>query len=190
MHLYLIIFSFLTLVTSSRDVIAQPKFFSLYTNLSGNTCRKFIDDKVTGAYTLDCPGIQGFRLHVLTDDERSSVNVVMPDKRIHPLDYWEVVTPGFSKLGKKAEWRAARVGRKIIPVAIIVRIDTLDQRDPERPRRAPILAVARIFQDTACVTKTIDANTPSANEQARRFADDEHLPCLSRESVSKPLTKG
>jgi hypothetical protein len=177
---YMIFLSFSALFASSTNAAGQQPPASVYTNLSGSACTKVVDDVVTGAYTLDCPGIRGFRLQVLQDDERSSVNVVTPDKRVLPLDYWDVVTHGFSTLGKKAEWRITKTGRQITPIAVIVRVNALDHSDPERPRRVPILAVAKVSNESACVTQTIDANASNANEQARGFADDEHLPCLPR----------
>lgn len=54
-----------------------------------------------------CGGVGKFKLHVLDDDERSSVSVVAPDGEIFPLEYWEVVTHSFSSLGAGAEWRVA-----------------------------------------------------------------------------------
>lgn len=190
MRTYLRFMAFVLLATSGARAVAQSNLVSVYTPLSGKACTRHADDESTGAYTLDCPGIGGFRLRVLQDDERSSVNVITPDKRVLPLDYWNVVTRGFSTLGNKAEWRIARSGNQTAPVAVIVRVNALDQSDPEHPKRVPMLAVARIFRDAACVTRTIDANAPNAKEQARRFADDEHLACLPRDSKLNPLKKG
>jgi hypothetical protein len=190
MHIHLNFLAFAVLLATGSNAVAQRSHASIYTNLSGTACSKHVDDASTNAYTLDCPGIQGFRLQVLQDDERSSINIVTPDKQILPLDYWEVVTHGFSTLGTKAEWRVAKAGREAIPVAVIVRINALDQTDSEHPIRIPVLAIAKVSPDSACVTRTIDANAPNANEQARRFADNEHLPCLPRESEMKPPMKG
>lgn len=178
MRPYLMILPVLVALTSNAS--AQTKLVSMYTSLSGNTCSEFVDDEATGASTLECSGIHDFRLQVLMDDERSSINVVTPHKQVLPLHYRDVVTRGFSTVGKKAEWRVSKEGRKIIPVALIVRVDTLDQSNPGPPKRVPMLAIARISDETACVTRIIGADTRNARQQARRFADNEHLPCLPR----------
>lgn len=178
-----------TLLTAS-GTDAQQSMVSIYTDVSGKACTKHIDDESTGAYTLGCTGIQGFRLHVLEDDERSSVTVITPDKRVLPLNYWDVATRGFSTLAPKVEWRIAKVGGQAIPVAIIVRVNTLDQSDPGHPKRVPLLVVAKISRDTTCVTRVVDALAPKANQEARRLSDDPHLSCLPAETATTTPTKG
>jgi hypothetical protein len=150
---------------------------SVYTKLEGKSCKKTIDDKTTGAYTLNCPGTARFALQVLDDDERSSLNIVSPDKKVFELNYWEVVTHGFSTLGKKAEWRVASIDGKKVPAALIVRVNSVDQSDVEHPKQVPLLAVAQIRKSEACVVKTIGASA-SANAEARAIADGPELPCL------------
>jgi hypothetical protein len=177
MRLHLTCLAFATFVTSI-NACAQQIAVSVYTDISSNACSKFIDDESTGARTLECPGVQGYRLHILEDDERSSIDVITPDKRVLPLNYWDVVTRGFSTLGGKVEWRIAKAGGQAAPVAIIVRVNTLDQSDPEHPKRAALLAVAKISVDAACVTKVVNAQTSNANKEARRFSDNQHLSCL------------
>lgn len=179
---YLAAASFLIL---ADDSIAQQSFGSVYTDISDKACVKHIDDESTGAFTMTCPGIHGFRLQVLYDDERSSVSIVTPDKRVIPLNYWDAVTRGFSTLGTRVEWRVGYAGGKATPVAIIVRVNAIDQSDLEHPKRLPLLAVAKISGDAACVTRAVNALTPDANKQARRFADDRHVECLSSESEPK-----
>ena len=178
MHSYLTCLAAAAALTASGTAGAQQSAVSIYTDISGKACIKHIDDESTGAYTLDCPGAQGYRLHILEDDERSSVNVITPDKRVFPLNYWDVVTRGFSTLGAKVEWRIAKAGGEAVPVAIIVRVNTLDQSDPEHPKRVPLLAVAKISRDAACVTRVVNALAPDANKEARRSSDDQRLACL------------
>ena len=52
-------------------------------------------------------------------DARVSIDIVTPDGRVHPLNYWSVVTSAFSNAGPRAEWRMQR-GR---PIALIVRVN-------------------------------------------------------------------
>ncbi|HEX8611756.1 MAG TPA: hypothetical protein VF800_10770 [Telluria sp.] len=165
-------------IGASGGASARTNVESVYTDLEGKSCKKSIDDKTTGAYTLTCPGVGKFMLHVLDDDGRSSVNVVTPDKQVFALKYWDVVTHGFSSLGKKAEWRVTRVDGKIIPAALIVRVNAMDQSDPEHPKRVPVLVVAQIRKVEACVVKTIGAGSAAANAEARAIADGPEQPCL------------
>lgn len=174
-----------SLVIFAGDSIAQQNIGSVYTDISDEACVKHIDDESTGAFTMTCPGIHGFRLQVLNDDERSSISIVTPDNLVFPLNYWDVVTRGFSTLGTRVEWRVGYAGGKAIPVAVIVRVNAIDQSDPEHPKRLPLLAVAKISGDAACVTRAVNALTPDANKQARRFADNRHVKCLSSESEPK-----
>jgi hypothetical protein len=190
MRAYLTCLAAAVVFTVSGNALAQQSPISMYTDISGKGCGKHINDESTGAFTLNCPGVHGFRLHILEDDERSSVSIVTPDKQVFPLNYWDVVTHGFSTLGAKAEWRIARVDGKAVPIAIIVRVNTLDQSDPGHPKRVPLLAVAKISRDSACVTRAIEALSPNANKQARRFADDGHMACLPAESEFQSPKKG
>lgn len=177
-------------LATSESAIAQPSSASVYTDISGKECAKHIDDELTGAYTMDCPGVLGFRLHVLVDDERSSVSVITPDKMVFPLNYWDVVTRGFSTLGSKAEWRITKVAGKAVPVALIVRVHALVQSETSPLGRTPFLAVAKIAVDGACVTGVVEASSRTANKQARQIAADRDKACLSAGSGTKSLKKG
>lgn len=170
--------------------LAQQRVDSRYTDIAGKACSKTVDDKSIGAYTMTCPGVGGYSLHIMEDDERSSVNVVAPDKRVFPLDYWDVVTQGFSSLGKKAEWRVTTVGGKTVPIALIIRVNAVDQGDLDHPRRVPLLAVAQIRKDTACVITKLDAALPTANAQARKLADVEGQACLKSDASTNTQPKG
>ncbi|WP_181259179.1 hypothetical protein [Pseudoduganella armeniaca] len=112
------------------------------------------------------------------DDERSSVDVITPDGRSFALNFWDVVTRGFSTLGPHAEWRSNVVNGTATPFAVIVGVNALDQGDPDNPRARPLLAVARIGRDEACVTHRIDAALPGAAHRARIAAAQAHAPCL------------
>ena len=63
------------------------------------------EDTGTGSFVKVCPGVAGFRSVIASDGERMSVTVVTRDERIHPLVHPEVIAPGTSSLGTKAEWR-------------------------------------------------------------------------------------
>jgi hypothetical protein len=103
-------------LTANGNADAQQNAISIYTDISSEACAKHIDDRATGTYTLNCPGVHGFRLQVHEDDERSSISLVTPDKRVVPLKFWDVVTHGVSTLSDKVEWRIAEGGGQVAPV--------------------------------------------------------------------------
>lgn len=175
MHIRLTCLTLVTMLATAGSTAANDKITSKYSALAGKSCTSHIDDATTGASTTECPGIQGFRLRVSEDDERSSVSIVTPDGRTFPLNYWDVVTRGFSSLAGQAEWRVANVGGEPVPIALIVRINTVDQSDPEHPKQVPLLAVARITPDTACVTHRLNARSRNASGQAQKAADAGHM---------------
>jgi hypothetical protein len=190
MHTRLACLTFGTVLATAGRAVANDKITSKYSALAGKACTTHIDDAATGASTTECPGIQKFRLLVLEDDKRSSVSIVTPERRVFPLNYWDVVTRGFSSLAGKAEWRVANVGGKAVPIALIVRVNTVDQSDPEHPKQVPVLAVARITPDTACVTHRLDALPRNAPEQARKAADAANAECLANPSETNRSQKG
>ncbi len=166
------------------EAAAQRTIKSMYTDLAGSSCRKTADEKISGASTSTCPGIGGFGLHVLTDDERSSISVVAPGGRISALEYWDVVTHGFSTLEKRAEWRVRVEQGKPVPIAVIVRVNSVDQSEPDHPKIVQLLAVAKIGDDMACVIEKIDSRSPNAGQRARTSADRDDWTCL--QGKSKP----
>jgi hypothetical protein len=138
---------------------------SVYTSLADDDCRVIEIDEESEGSVSRCPGAAGHELKVLEGDLRQSINVITPDGKEHELNYWSVITGGFSSLGPRAEWRM-RGGR---PIALIVRVNASE--DPEdSTRQTSYLAVAKITANEICVTDRI-APAPDANEAARRAAD-------------------
>lgn len=138
---------------------------SVYTSLAEADCPVLEVDEESGSSTSRCPGTAGYSLLAHDGDARASIDVVTPDGKAHPLNYWSVISHGFSTAGPRAEWRM-RGGR---PIALIVRVNASE--DPEDSSRITSwLAVAKITPGEICVTDRI-APAADANEQARRAAD-------------------
>jgi hypothetical protein len=150
---------------------------SIYTNLSENRCKTFEVVKESGSSVQRCAGVAGYNLLVEDDDARQSVTVLTPAGKKYPLHYWQVITTAFSYVGDRAEWRVARHGRKIVPLALIVRVYA--NENPEAPnQRTSYLAVAKITPGNICVTDKIKVSA-TANLQARQAADaSANKPCL------------
>ncbi|HEY6187026.1 MAG TPA: hypothetical protein VIW80_05045 [Pyrinomonadaceae bacterium] len=148
---------------------------SVYTTI--NKCRTISVDRESASYVERCAGIAGYKLDVETGDERMSIAVIAPGGKRSELSYWQVITSAFSSLGNKAEWRVQKVGGKLVPVALIVRVNA--NENPDNPwKTTAYLAVAKITPQRTCVTDKIAAGA-RANEEARRAADDAAgKPCL------------
>ncbi|MFO1464593.1 MAG: hypothetical protein U1F66_12535 [bacterium] len=140
---------------------------SVYSDLDPKRCKNV--KEAEDSFEMTCPGVAGFRLLVLEGDLRSSVTVIDPQGKEHPLEFWSVITGGFSTLGPKAEWRVEKQGGKSLPKALIVRVNASE--NPEKPNvKTSYLAVAKITPQEICVTDKV-APGPKMNEEARMAAD-------------------
>jgi hypothetical protein len=149
---------------------AGPQIESVYTELSDAGCEPPRIDDETGSSAQRCAGVGGYELVRLNDDSRTSVNLVSPAGEEHALNYWNVVTRAFSSLGPRAEWRVIGRGREIVPVALIVRVNSYSDADADQPVINSYLSVAKITNSEICVTDVIEAGA-EANERARKAAD-------------------
>jgi hypothetical protein len=149
---------------TAGDSVAETAINSVYTSLSD--CRLIeVDEEEAGGSTSRCPGVAGYALKVMEGDLRMSINIITPDGKEHELNYWSVITHGFSSLGPRAEWRMQ--GKR--PIALIVRVNVSE--NPEYPERTTsYLAVAKITPAEKCVTDRIGP-VPDANTAARAAAD-------------------
>jgi len=146
----------------STVVFAQSK--SVYTTLLAAKCKTTdVNKGMAGNYTGRCPGIAGYELDVYLDDERNSIGVVFPSKKVIGLDLWNYFS-NFSELGETAEWRMK--GKK--PVAVIVRLKVSDQGDEKRG--TSYLIVSKISNTRACVTDIVKPGK-SQNSKAQSLAD-------------------
>jgi hypothetical protein len=153
-----------------------PAAESVYTDTAGARC-KTVETHEEGASSVQrCAGVAGYGLLVEDFDSRQSVTVVSPDGKRHPLNYWQVITTGFSSLGEKAEWRVQKKGARVRPYALIVRVNASE--NPEKPEQTTsYLAVAKLTAGEVCVTDKV-----KTNEEARRAADaSADKPCLKVE---------
>lgn len=167
----------LFLLAGAAGAPAQQQVESVYTDLADAKCRTIEFEHEGYSWTKECPGVAGYKLHLLQGDERESVTVIRPDGSRHPLELWSSVSPAFSSAGPKAEWRVRRRGGRVEPFALVVRYNA--KEDPVNYRKTTsYLVVARLAPGKICVTGKV-APGPRANELARRAADDSAgKPCL------------
>jgi hypothetical protein len=165
----------LALITFNR-VQAQTRQ-SVYTNLDPKFCKTLKSDpSEAGEYLGRCNGTAGYKLLVAEGDLRQNITVVTPRGTEHSLDLWSLISPAFSSLGPKAEWRVTKQKNKTIPVSLIVRYNASENN--EQPNKlTSYLVVIKITADEICVTDKIKPGA-NANEEARRLADSPGRPCL------------
>ena len=146
----------------STAAFAQHK--SIYTSLAADKCKTIaVDNGMPGNYSTRCAGVGGYELEVYLDDERNSVGIVSPSKKVIGLDFWNYFG-NFSELGDTAEWRMK--GRE--PVALIVRLKVSDRGDGKPP--TSYLIVSKISGTDACVTDVVKPGK-GQNAKARSLAD-------------------
>lgn len=149
---------------------------NVYTDLDARRCPTIEEEHEGYSWTKACAGVGGYQLHWLMGDERESITVVGPDGTGHPLEFWSTVSPAFSSVGPRAEWRLRRRGGRAEPFALIVRLNAYE--NPEQNKNVSYLVVVRLRPGKVCVTDKI-APGPQANQQARDAADrSAPKPCL------------
>ena len=153
----------------STVALAQNK--SVYTSLVAAKCKTTnVNKGMAGNYTGRCEGVGGYKLDVYLDDERNSIGVVLPSKKVIGLDLWNYFS-NFSELGETSEWRMK--GKK--PIAFIVRLKVSDQGDEKPP--TSYLIVSKISNTRACMTDIVRPGK-SQNLKAQRLADRASIkPC-------------
>lgn len=112
-----------------------------------------------------------------------SVDVVSPTGRVHPLDFWHVVSDQFSSVGKQAEWRTSSDSGRVLPVALVVPLDVdlaTEDRDQntESYKKVRYWVIARIGVDEACVTDKLDDGVDASIRVERAVATAATRPCL------------
>lgn len=165
MSLKRVLVATLTYTFAFALTVSADSATSVYSSLSKCKLVKTGRDSSTQA----CVGVGGYNLRLEYDDARESITVISPDGKKHPLNLWQVISSGFSSVGQKAEWRVARKGGKVVPIALIVRF-TASENPEDSSKTTSYLAVAKITPNEICVTDKI-APSSTANEEARAAAD-------------------
>lgn len=147
---------------------------SVYSDLKPENCKKGDYHKsVPGLFFAVCKGVAGYDLEYYLDDERNSLGVAFPSKKVVGLDFWTYFGE-FSELGEKAEWRI----KNNKPIALIVRLNISDFDD--WTKKTSYLIVSKIGNETACVTDIVKPGK-NQNVTARQLAD---------KASTKPCKKG
>lgn len=184
------------LIASAITLFSMPSqaATSLYSDLYGKSCKTIELDKASGANTRRCTGVGGFSLLVHEANAQTSVDIVTPAGAVYPLEYWEVVTPGLARVGRKAEWRVVQRGTRVAPTGLLVRLDTSNAATTgPRVAAGSIITAARIDADGACVVYQGNAEPSTADALARSASADMRSKCLgvfnTASSKRKPLPR-
>jgi hypothetical protein len=143
---------------------------SVYTDLKGKQCKTLERNDEEAGYLLEqCAGVGGYKLQIVSGDDRQSITIVKPDGSKHELNMGQVGGGGFSYLGDKAEWRVRRENGKIVPIALIVRLN-VSTNPSDSSQTTSFLTVSKITPQKICLVEIIDPKL-GANEAARAVAD-------------------
>lgn len=168
--------AFVALFVAASGSQAYPA--TVTTDLHGKTCKTLAFDRDTGAATRQCTGVAGYKLLVHDEDGRTSMDVVPPGTRTLPLNFWDVVSSSYSTMGRKAEWHMAKRNGKMVPVGLVVRVNTVDTLAHEGTRRGALTTVTRIGHNDACVVFKTNSASRQASRKARAAAVNPRAQCL------------
>jgi hypothetical protein len=168
------LFFLLTMLVPAMTARSQT-LESIYSDLREKSCKTIEFNEDSHGSTQLCAGVAGYKVKVYDDDNRMNLGVVDPSGKEWNLEYFRTITINFSSLGPKAEWRVEKKGGKIVPKALIVRVNASTPSD----EKSSYMAVAKIGSEI-CVT---DAILPSKdmNLIAQRTADvAANKPCIKK----------
>lgn len=169
MHIkYLLLLIFLILFCAYTASAQSVE--SVYTDLNGKTCRTLErNDEEAGYLLTQCPGVGGYKLQVVSGDDRQTITVVKPNGSKAELNLGQIGGGGFSYVGPRAEWRVKRENGKVVPIALIVRLN-VSTNPSDSSQTTSFLTVTKITPQKICLVEAINPK-PDANEAARIVAD-------------------
>jgi hypothetical protein len=169
-----IILLFSLTIVFSTAILAQ-KATSVYTNLDEKSCKTLESDTSgAGSYRGRCPGIAGYKLDLLEDDLRQTINVIAPNKKTFELNFWSFYS-NFSAVQRKAEWRM----KGKTPVGLIFRYNVSNPEDSSKI--TSYLMVAKVTKNEICITDLVNPSK-TQNAEAQKLADAAaSKPCKANE---------
>jgi hypothetical protein len=161
-----------TLLLSASSYAAN--FDSSYTSIAEKDCKLIASNEHESSQS--CPKFGIIEVNVGEFDLRQSLFLHRNGKD-YPLNFWNSVTPNFSTLGKKIEWRHTKGNPNDI-VGMIVRLNVSE--NTKNPRKTTsYLVVSKISKNEICVVGKLTPQKKQ-NEHARKMAEQSSkMPCLS-----------
>lgn len=157
------------LILLSVSIISAAE--SVFTTLRQKECAVQIDKEDPNETSMHvCPGVGGYSLIIRQGEGRKSIDIVTPDNKHIPLEFWESVTPHFSHLGPRAEWRVVKKEGVVMPMSLMVRVESHENDEfPERVTHS-YAAIAKLTPEKTCLTDVILIGSTS-KKNIRRHMD-------------------
>lgn len=147
---------------------------SSYTSIDQKDCVTLDSDNMGSVQ--ECESFLDIGVKVIESDIRQSIILTRNNKEYN-LAFWSTVSPAFSSLGLKVEWRH-EYGKPENTKGMIVRFEASDDHE-NMDKVSSYLVVSKITNDEICVVAKV-LPQKQQNEIARNILDGkEELPCLS-----------
>jgi len=154
------------------SIFAKDSIQSAYTSIDSKDCM-ILSHHISGG-TFICESYENIEVEVIEEDLRQSITLIR-DKKRYPLELWSSVSPSFSFLGNKIEWRFPKKS-KHKPIAMITRYNVSVGEYLEQTNS--YLAVVKITNNEMCVVGKVKPQRKQ-NLLAREMADRaESLNCI------------
>ncbi len=161
---------FFILEAKERDIARNS---SSYTSIAEKDCQTLDSDDVGSIQ--ECESFNDIRVKVIEGDLRKSI-VLIRQHREYNLNFWSIVSPFFSFLGDKIEWRH-EIGHPEKVKGMIVRFEASDNFN-NFDKTSSYLVVSKITKNKICVVAKV-LPSENQNEIARKILDRKKvLPCL------------
>jgi hypothetical protein len=168
-----IVFFLLTTLILQAEEEAISMNTSSYTSIDQKDCITLDSDNMGSLQ--ECESFLDIGVKVIEGDIRQSI-ILTRNKKEYDLAFWSTVSPAFSSLGLKVEWRHEQ-GKPENLQGVIVRFEASDDYE-NLDKVSSYLVVSKIAKDEICVVAKI-APQKEQNEIAREILDStEVLPCL------------
>lgn len=148
-------------------------FDSSYSSIELRHCKLLESDSMGSVQS--CPAFRGITVKVIEGDLRQTINLTRKNKE-YPLNLWHKISPVFSLLGTKIEWRHTK-GKPEDIKGIIVRFNASEGMH-ESAKITSYLAVIKISANNICVIGKV-APQARQNQKARDMLDgSNNMPCF------------
>jgi hypothetical protein len=154
-------------------LVNATEFDSSYSSIESRHCKLLESDSMGNLQA--CPSFRGIKVNVIEGDLRQTINLIRRNK-VYPLNLWSKISPAFSFLGTKIEWRHSK-GKPRDIKGIIVRFNASEDMS-DAAKTTSYLAVVKINAKTICVVGKI-APQAKQNQKARNMLDRSlNMPCF------------
>jgi len=153
----------------------DSKFTSSYTSIDEKDCLTLDSDDLGSIQ--ECESFSDIRVKVVEGDIRQSI-ILTRNSKEYILNFQSTVSPSFSTLASKIEWRHESGNMKSLK-GMIVRLE-VSNNEENLEATTSFLVVSKITSDEICVIGKI-LPQDKQNEVARKMLDNsENLPCLKK----------